>query len=30
MYGGTSFAAPFVSGGLAVIADYFEGQLGSH
>ena len=24
---GTSFAAPFVSGGLAVIADYFEGQL---
>jgi len=26
---GTSFAAPFVSGGLAVIADYFEGQLGS-
>jgi hypothetical protein len=27
---GTSFAAPFVSGGLAVIADYFEGQLGSH
>ena len=27
--GGTSFAAPFVSGGLAVIAEYFEGQLGS-
>ena len=27
--GGTSFAAPFVSGGLAVIADYFEGQLGN-
>lgn len=27
---GTSFAAPFVSGGLAVIADYFDGQLGSH
>ena len=27
---GTSFAAPFVSGGLAVIADHFEGQLGSH
>jgi subtilisin family serine protease len=26
---GTSFAAPFVSGGLALIADYFEGQLGS-
>ena len=26
---GTSFAAPFVSGGLAVIADHFEGQLGS-
>ena len=26
---GTSFAAPFVSGGLAVIAQYFEGQLGS-
>ena len=26
---GTSFAAPFVSGGLAIIADYFEGQLGS-
>jgi hypothetical protein len=26
---GTSFAAPFVSGGLAVIAGYFEGQLGS-
>ena len=26
---GTSFAAPFVSGGLAVITDYFEGQLGS-
>ena len=26
---GTSFAAPFVSGGLAVIAEYFEGQLGS-
>jgi subtilisin family serine protease len=26
---GTSFAAPFVSGGLAVIDDYFEGQLGS-
>ena len=23
------FAAPFVSGGLAVIADHFEGQLGS-
>ena len=30
IYSGTSFAAPFVSGGLAVIADYFEGQLGSH
>tara|TARA_B110000503_G_scaffold5914_1_gene8128 strand:+ start:132 stop:2648 length:2517 start_codon:yes stop_codon:yes gene_type:complete len=27
--GGTSFAAPFVSGGLAVIANYFEGQLGN-
>jgi len=27
--GGTSYAAPFVSGGLAVIAQYFEGQLGS-
>ena len=27
---GTSFAAPFVSGGLAVIAEFFEGQLGSH
>ena len=27
---GTSFAAPFVSGGLAVMAEYFEGQLGSH
>ena len=27
---GTSFAAPFVSGGLAVIADHFDGQLGSH
>ena len=26
---GTSFAAPFVSGGLALIADHFEGQLGS-
>jgi hypothetical protein len=26
---GTSFAAPFVAGGLAVIADHFEGQLGS-
>ena len=26
---GTSFAAPFVSGGLAVIADHFKGQLGS-
>ena len=26
---GTSFAAPFVSGGLAVISDHFEGQLGS-
>ncbi|MDB4120545.1 S8 family serine peptidase [Gammaproteobacteria bacterium] len=26
---GTSFAAPFVSGGLALIAGYFEGQLGS-
>ncbi|MDC0091905.1 S8 family serine peptidase [Gammaproteobacteria bacterium] len=26
---GTSFAAPFISGGLAVIAQYFEGQLGS-
>ncbi len=26
---GTSFAAPFVSGGLAVIAEHFEGQLGS-
>ena len=24
---GTSFAAPFVAGGLAVIADHFEGQL---
>ena len=30
IYSGTSFAAPFVSGGLAVIADHFEGQLGSH
>ncbi|MDA8709496.1 S8 family serine peptidase [Gammaproteobacteria bacterium] len=30
IYSGTSFAAPFVSGGLAVITDYFEGQLGSH
>ena len=27
--GGTSFAAPFVTGGLATIASYFEGQLGS-
>jgi len=27
--GGTSFAAPFVSGALAVMADYFEGQLGN-
>ena len=27
--GGTSFAAPFVSGGLAVIAGHFEGQLGN-
>tara|TARA_B100000029_G_scaffold515716_1_gene624184 strand:+ start:29680 stop:32151 length:2472 start_codon:yes stop_codon:yes gene_type:complete len=26
---GTSFASPFVAGGLAVIADHFEGQLGS-
>ena len=26
---GTSFAAPFVSGGLAIIAEHFEGQLGS-
>lgn len=26
---GTSFAAPFVAGGLAVVADHFEGQLGS-
>ena len=26
---GTSFAAPFVSGGLALIADHFEGQLGN-
>src|SRR6056300_1217927 len=30
IYSGTSFAAPFVTGGLAVIADHFEGQLGSH
>lgn len=27
--GGTSFAAPFVTGGLAVMAQHFEGQLGS-
>ena len=27
--GGTSFAAPFVTGGLAAISSYFEGQLGS-
>ena len=27
--GGTSFAAPFVTGGLAVMAEYFEGQLGN-
>ncbi len=27
--GGTSFASPFVAGGLAVIAEYFQGQLGS-
>ena len=27
--GGTSFAAPFVSGGLAAISSYFDGQLGS-
>ena len=27
--GGTSFAAPFVTGGLAVMAQYFEGQLGN-
>ena len=27
--GGTSFAAPFVTGGLAVIAQHFEGQLGN-
>ena len=26
---GTSFAAPFVSGGLALITDHFEGQLGN-
>lgn len=26
---GTSFASPFVAGGLAVIAEYFSGQLGS-
>ena len=26
---GTSFASPFVAGGLAVIAEYFDGQLGS-
>ena len=26
---GTSFASPFVAGGLAVIADYFSGQLGA-
>ena len=27
--GGTSFAAPFVTGGLALMAQYFEGQLGN-
>jgi subtilisin family serine protease len=27
--GGTSFAAPFVSGAIAVLIEYFEGQLGS-
>ena len=27
--GGTSFAAPFVTGGLAAISSYFEGQLGN-
>ena len=27
--GGTSFAAPFVTGGLAAISSYFNGQLGS-
>ena len=27
--GGTSFAAPFVTGGLAAIAQHFEGQLGN-
>ena len=27
--GGTSFAAPFVTGGLAVMAQHFEGQLGN-
>ena len=27
--GGTSFAAPFVTGGLAAISSYFDGQLGS-
>ncbi len=26
---GTSFASPFVAGGLAVIAEFFDGQLGS-
>ena len=26
---GTSFASPFVAGGLAVIAEYFSGQLGA-
>jgi len=26
---GTSFASPFVAGGLAVIADFFSGQLGA-
>ena len=26
---GTSFAAPIVSGGLAILADYFDGQLGN-
>ena len=27
--GGTSFAAPFVTGGLAAISSYFDGQLGN-